>query len=384
VRGVCLGPARAAIAIVLSLLITGVSADQAAPGERRLRIDVDITGDGDPEVLLSWSSDYGKSGQDWEVWSPTATGRLVQVPGRLAFNPAMGFSVDAARAEILVVEPISVGLARLVTYRISSTGVTRLATRDVEDRGTPNDHGGAEMVAALAATESFWARSRPVQLYAVPGEVDGEEPIWRDRAGRPVPGLRRLTRAGRTTAPPIRLNLGEHLLEARPCGPISSCEIWVVELEPAAGGIDEVLATTSVHARGRGWVLYRRDGAAYRAIGRVPFEPLGFRYDAPARQVVVANDHDRRVEVYEIGAGAVRLLRTTDWQSDFLGIARPELDRGHAWRAGQASRILRRPLEGFRVAPATGWSSLIDQRPASPRTTFAALVVNPLQQYLER
>lgn len=172
------------VAFALALL-QALGAD-AAPLRR---LDLDVTGDGRPEIFVARAFTGAAAGDTFDVFTPQADGSLGSL-GRLTFNPALGFRVDAAQRRVLVLITPEAGPAVLSTYALEA-GFRRVGRREIAP-GDPAIEKEAQ------AQRRYWSRARKVETAA---EASRGEPVWRDVAtGRAVGGLRRLDGQGYTKA----------------------------------------------------------------------------------------------------------------------------------------------------------------------------------------
>ena len=171
-----------------ALLALLCAAPAHAAGPRR--IDLDITGDGQPEIFVARAFAGAPGGDVFEVFTPQADGSL-GVLGRLAFDPAQGFRVDAAHRRVTVLVAPESGRAVLSVYALEA-GFRRLSRKEmVADE--------AALAREREAQRRFWTRARRVETT---GETArGGETVWRDVAtGKAVAGLRRLAAPAETKA----------------------------------------------------------------------------------------------------------------------------------------------------------------------------------------
>jgi len=181
--------------VALGTALAALAAPAAAQSRTWRRLDLDITGDGQPEIFVARAAGGGADGDTFEVTAPQADGSLRPL-GRLAFDLARGFRVDAAHRHVFVLGASTDGVAVLNVYALEA-GFRRLERRAL--------HAGAVDGAyerEARALEAYWKRAPRVETVALP--VRAGEPGWRDAStGRRVAGLRRLDGQGFTrTVPP--------------------------------------------------------------------------------------------------------------------------------------------------------------------------------------
>lgn len=95
-----------------------------------LRMDVDVTGDGQPELFLANSQMTGKSdAQEWFIYQvAAATGRSTSL-GRLTF-PYRMFRVSASPVRLVVFGPRDYDLGSVETYLVDGTGLHLESSED--------------------------------------------------------------------------------------------------------------------------------------------------------------------------------------------------------------------------------------------------------------
>ena len=98
---------------------------------RVMRIDLDVTGDGTPELLLANSQAGGNSGLDgWYVYSPSELEGEYRFLGQIGFSYRR-FRVSGDASRILVWYTRSDTGSSLVTFRATSTGFVEVSRRAV-------------------------------------------------------------------------------------------------------------------------------------------------------------------------------------------------------------------------------------------------------------
>lgn len=96
------------------------SIDPASPTQV-FRIDLDLTGDGAPEVLLCNTSMAGTSGlQGWFVYSKVGDGQYRFI-GDIEFSYLL-FRLSADGSKLMAYDKTEVGKGTIVTYRVDATG----------------------------------------------------------------------------------------------------------------------------------------------------------------------------------------------------------------------------------------------------------------------
>lgn len=173
-------------AVTFALALASALSADAAPLRR---LDLDVTGDGRPEIFVARAFTGAAAGDTFDVFTPQADGSLGSL-GRLTFDPAQGFRVDAAQRRVVVLVAPETGPAVLSTYALEA-GFRRVARRDIAA-------GDPALEREKQAQRRYWSRARKVETAA---EASRGEPVWRDVAtGTVAAGLRRLDGQGYTKA----------------------------------------------------------------------------------------------------------------------------------------------------------------------------------------
>ncbi len=155
-----------------------------------MRVDLDVTGDGQPEVFLTGSAGWGKSGSYWTAYSCAETGFSV-LGERLLFHP--GFFVWRPESrEIVVLQPIQISRYRLVRYRLAPQGFVESDSREVADW---KDGETVEEIQRLLDEMRAFEADRGFSFVRAPVEsairgLEGAAIDWVDvETGEPVTGL---------------------------------------------------------------------------------------------------------------------------------------------------------------------------------------------------
>jgi hypothetical protein len=91
-----------------------------------LRVRADLDGDGRQDLALSESSTWGNAGGQWLLFRGQADGNYAYW-GTLFFAP--GSAALLGRGELTVYVRIGASRGTLATYRLTATGITKIATR---------------------------------------------------------------------------------------------------------------------------------------------------------------------------------------------------------------------------------------------------------------
>ncbi len=152
-----------------------------SPGQV-LRMDVDVTGDGDPEIFLANSQKMGTSGiQEWFVYSRIESDRYKPL-GVLAFSYRL-FLVTGDGPRLVAYYHDVGPMGSVVTYRVTASGFQQESTE--------------ENVAADAHASEFasWRNQVGLKVLAAGlNELNGASaPDWKDLLTRePASGVRSL------------------------------------------------------------------------------------------------------------------------------------------------------------------------------------------------
>jgi len=163
------------------------------PGSEVWRFDLDLDGDGQPEILLANQELAGKHGDmEWEVYK-YVKGSQYRFLGRLDFS-RVSFQVlhNPARVEALWfgdahdrAEGHTVRSADLATYLVAPTGITLSANAELEE---------ADIEAKMAQMDA-WHEAVKLRLLGARVDKDGkfESPTWYDfETGEPAAGVTNL------------------------------------------------------------------------------------------------------------------------------------------------------------------------------------------------
>jgi len=310
-------PRRGRTELLFWLMLVCLLASPAARGwskpsesqqTRQHRIDVDITGDGRPEIFVAREFVGWKAGDSFEVLSPARNGTL-RSWGHLEFNPGMGFRVDSARKRLFVISPMAVSEFTLIEHELKP-GLKVLSTRTLQQWGETE----AAFEHEQEALRRYWSKAKPIETYAEPG--DSTEPVWLGiKNSRPVTSLGRLAEKGWNEAPAWTPTLREHFLDRQRVPENWSKDTYRVSLILAdllGDSAPEVLL--SVAPQSPGFEIYARAVDGYRFLGRLPVRAdEEFRIDFQARTIVV--DRYEAQVAYSVttrGAEEVKRVSRTD------------------------------------------------------------------------
>jgi hypothetical protein len=324
---------------LLGILGSTAAGGSTKPSEsqrpRQHRIDVDINGDGRPEILVAREFVGWKAGDSFEVLSPASDGTL-RSWGHLEFNPGMGFRVDSARKRLFVISPMAVSEFTLIVHELKP-GLKVLSTRLLRQWGETE----AAYEGEQEALKRYWARSKPIETYAESG--DSAEPVWLGvTTRRPVAGLRRLDGKGWTEAPPWTPTLREHFLDRQRFP--SNWSKDTIEADLLGDAAPEVLL--SITPQSPGFEIYAREASGYNFLGRLPVRAdEEFRIDLKARTILV-DRHDAQV-VYSITRqGAAEVRRVSRAERSFAEFQVENTLRAE-FNADPNNPILEAPLASF-------------------------------------
>lgn len=278
-------------------------AESEPPGTRWHRIELDINGDGRPEILVAREFAGRKAGDNFDVLSPGPDGQLT-VWGSLEFNPAMGFRVDIKRQRLFVISPLAVSEFTVIEHELKP-GLRVLSRRTLQQWGSTE----AEFEREHKALTRYWAGSRAVETYAESGGAS--DPVWlRLSTGRPVAGLRRLDGKGLTKAPLWIPALREHFLDRQRVPSTwrqDGYRVTLIEADLMGDAALEILL--SLPPQSPGFEIYARVEGGYRFLGRLPVRAdEEFRIDFAAR-TVVADRYEAQVTYKVTSAGAREVSR---------------------------------------------------------------------------
>lgn len=94
------------------------------PDGRVFRIDVDLTGDGEPELLLAHSFGSGTGGQPWHVYSPAVGGwRYLGV----MFCKHAGFGIDEETGLLVAYQHMSAESGGVVELSVTPNGIIEVS-----------------------------------------------------------------------------------------------------------------------------------------------------------------------------------------------------------------------------------------------------------------
>lgn len=137
-----------------------------------LRIDLDVTGDATPEVLLAHSRSQGTSGiQEWFVYSEVGAGKykLLAVVGFSYLTFRIDGQGDTQRL-LAYYRGQDHGVGAIVTYRVDTTGFHE------ESRTEQAVAGGAEW-----SEFETWRREAGVKVLSAELErIRGDQAVWTD------------------------------------------------------------------------------------------------------------------------------------------------------------------------------------------------------------
>ena len=187
-----------------------------------IRTDFDLTGDGVPEVFLSWPDSWTRNGFLWVVYEITGESSFQKL-GTVRFNDK-GVRVTEP-GSLRVLEPQGANLFWLVDYSLLSGKLVEVDRREL----TLGDESGPVSVEQeLAAMRQFWKEHHIPSAWA--DLSDGTLSPWKSSETHKVlhdlapiaPGF---PRARPTPAQPERGDLQESIQKHRPCAAPSGCEI---------------------------------------------------------------------------------------------------------------------------------------------------------------
>ncbi len=342
------GPPSPAVAlrgfVLVGLLASPAAGESRKPSElqqtRQHRIDVDINGDGRPEIFVAREFVGWKAGDSFEVLSPARNGTL-RSWGHLEFNPNTGFRVDSARKRLFVMSPMAASEFTLIEHELKP-GLRALSTRTLQQWGDTE----ATYEREQEALRRYWSQAKPIETYAEQG--DSNEPVWLGvGTGRPVAGLRRLDGKGWTVAPLWMPTLREHFLDRQRIPQNWSKDpyrVSLIEADFLGDSAPELLL--SIAPNSLGFEVYTRASGGYRFVGRLPVgADEEFRIDLQARTIVV----DRRGAqvVYSITRlGAAEVKRLSPGDRSFADFQAQQTLRAE-FNADLNNPILEAPLAAF-------------------------------------
>jgi hypothetical protein len=257
-------------------------------------MDVDVTGDGVPEVFLTtpeaWSRLYGFHWLAYELGPGTSFRHL----GDVAFHHTSARVIEPGA--IHVMQPPRPGLHSLVRYAWDGSSIAAGATSVWE----PDGDEPKEVTAFRQAEAPSLAEA---ELSG--GGLDA----WRDPLRRQViRGLRPIGGEGASMTAAIRAearpNLLAHLRRLRPCAS-SGCELYLETIDLMGDDAAELLLNSSQFT-GSSRLVYQRQGHGYRFLGELP---VGITWIDEDRRVRVLDMHDRRLLVYQAAGGELVLLQ---------------------------------------------------------------------------
>lgn len=92
------------------------------PGKKIYRMELDVTGDGVPELFLSSEESKGVGGQEWCVYSPRPDTNSYHYLGRIVFH-VYGFRYEEETGEFFVWMRYSGSEGNVVSYRTDASGI---------------------------------------------------------------------------------------------------------------------------------------------------------------------------------------------------------------------------------------------------------------------
>lgn len=263
---------------------------------RLFRLDVDVTGDGVPEVFLTTPDSWSRvDGFLWLVYEP-GEGTAFRHLGDVAFHHTSARVIEPGA--IHVIGPPGPELDSLVRYAWDGSSIAVSETIVWEP-------GGDE---PSEVTKFRQAEPPPLAEAELRG---GRLGVWRDPLRQQViRGLRSVGGEGASLSAAIRAearpDLLAHVRRLRPCAS-SDCELQLQKIDlDGDQGADLLLNTSQFTGSPR--LAYGRREGAFRFLGELP---AGITWTDPEGRVRVLDMHGERLLVYRVGQEGLVLLQET-------------------------------------------------------------------------
>ncbi len=340
-----------------------------------VRMDLDVTGDGVPEIFLTDGRYWARTARTWQVYSPQ--GESFRFLGTVRFHDKL-VRFDPGQGRITAWETHGIGRYVKVEYQVSSSGIEPLTQKEIRE-----ESGGDEVEAIYQVLNTIDAYRQEMGFRVVaasPSEfaksLSGGELQWRDlRNGRVVGGLRRIVGAdqGLTRGTVAETTLLGHFHAQRVLGPRGF--IYMLQVDLTGDGEREVLLNSEVWNRNLPWLIYTQDGGAYRYLGSLAFDYSRIRLDDEQKVVRVLRRSPKVLEEFKIDASGVRKLKTTDWSRNWAGIGAPELQAMKAWAAAMGLQVLMAPFPDQESVDAMIWRKFETEEVVTPSVTVTKALV---------
>jgi hypothetical protein len=135
------------------------------------RMELDVTGDGVPELFLSQSQNAGPAGNWWMVYSPQGDGTY-RFLGDLVFHRKL-FSFDDEKMELTALGGQSASQAILSVYRFHSDGIEVMSQEELSMMSEAAQDARRDF-------EEWGERERPVVWWASLSDVEaGGTATWK-------------------------------------------------------------------------------------------------------------------------------------------------------------------------------------------------------------
>lgn len=358
--------------------VTDIWAHFQPGGEIRtvVRVDLDVTGDGEAEIFLTDATLWEKAGRHWRVYSPV--GSSFHFLGTIRFHETW-FEFDPDRQVLTAWQPIQVNRFDLVEYSVGPDGITELSRREMSQ--TVNGEVVEEAARLEQSIQGYRESGTFHAAYAAVEDVEsglaGQEIVWKDLVTRkPVVGLRRIiaARGVAYSKAPTPRNLFEHFMGERPFR--HSGSVYLFELDVTGDGVREIFLNKELRHSALGWLVYSPAADGYRLLGELALDPARIRYSAADAQLVVLRSEPDVVAYYRVDASGIRQVREIDWSMNWSRLGRPEQERMDAWRREIDFEILTLPVEELEADPVNAvWRELMSNGERATAVDFSRAVV---------
>jgi hypothetical protein len=329
------------------------------------RTDLDITGDGEPEIFLTAPQSWTRfSGFRWQLYE-LGTGDSFRHLGTIDFHHTSARVIEPGA--IHVMEPPGPGPDSLVRYAWDGSSIAASATIVWEPDGDePRE------VAEFRQAETPSLAEAELR--------GGRLGVWRDPLRQQViRGLRPIGGEGASLSAAIRAearpDLLAHVRRLRPCAS-SDCELHLERIDLQGDDATELVLNTSQFT-GSPRLVYGRQGDTYRFLGELPG---GITWIDEDRRVRVLDMHDRRLLVYQAADEELVLLQEVrpepnpgNWSREVQGM----LAAVKASSEALGDRRYRVEWDAAAASPsAVPWLSFETREPAEIEVDLALPVVN--------
>ena len=334
-----------------------------------LRLDLDINGDGVPEIFLARRDSWTRfSGFKWRAYE-VGDGGEFRYLGSLDFN----------EQSIRVVEPFVLNVMQVpgngkfwsIRYRLTETGFEGTELSE----GTEAD---PEIADEERAEARFWREKKPVRAWAV--VTDRGLGPWRESVSsrivtglRPIVGEEYKDESKLRALAQRRATLIGQLEELRPCPP-NWCEVYLDLADLNGDGEPEILLNTSRYP-GSSHLVYTRKKGGWRFLGELP---SGSTRIEPKGRVSVLDFEGSRVLYFTVGSetisgtGEVSAVGDSEaWERERRGIL-------HSPNGGDPFERYRVDWAAANASPESpAWLTFKTREPADIDVDLSLPVLNP-------